>query len=136
MTRDRIIAAARGWLGTPYHHQGRVKGAGVDCLTLLLEVFEEAGVLPHIETPDYPHDWHFHRGEERYLAGLDRHAHPVATPQPGDVAMFRFGRCASHAAIVVDWPTVIHAYYRQGCVYASADDAELSGRLDSFWSVF
>ena len=30
----RVIAAARGWLGTPYHDQASVKSAGCDCLGL------------------------------------------------------------------------------------------------------
>lgn len=133
-TRDRILLAAQDWLGTPYHHRGRVRTFGVDCLTLLLEVYEEAGVVPHIPTPEYPPDWHLHRSEERYLAGLERFSRRVSQPQPGDVAMFRFGRCASHGAIVVEWPRLIHAYWGIGCVEASALDAELNGRLDSFWS--
>ena len=28
--RARIVAAARGWLGTPYRHQASVKGVGCD----------------------------------------------------------------------------------------------------------
>ena len=27
---DLAVAEALTWLGTPYHHQGRVKGVGVD----------------------------------------------------------------------------------------------------------
>ena len=29
--RERLIAEAKEWLGTPYHTGGRVKGAGCDC---------------------------------------------------------------------------------------------------------
>ena len=29
---QRIVAAARGWIGTPYRHQGARKGVGCDCL--------------------------------------------------------------------------------------------------------
>jgi cell wall-associated NlpC family hydrolase len=29
--RAAVVAEARSWLGTPFHHQGRVKAAGVDC---------------------------------------------------------------------------------------------------------
>jgi hypothetical protein len=28
VTREAIVAAARSWLGTPYHHQASVKGVG------------------------------------------------------------------------------------------------------------
>jgi len=30
--RLAVTEEARVWLGTPYHHMGRVKGAGTDCL--------------------------------------------------------------------------------------------------------
>ena len=38
MTVDEIVAAARECLGTPFHHQGRVLGYGLDC----------AGVAAHV----------------------------------------------------------------------------------------
>lgn len=133
--REQIVAEARGWLRTPYRHMARVKGAGVDCAMLLLEVYQATGLVPVFDIDFYPPDWHLHRGEERYLRHITEHAHQVAVPQPGDVALFRFARCVSHGAIVVKWPTVIHAYFRQGVVLADANGGELAGRLDSFWSV-
>ncbi len=33
-----VVRTARTWLGTPYHHQGRLKGVGVDCAGLLIGV--------------------------------------------------------------------------------------------------
>ena len=72
MTRRlQVIAEAETWLRTPYHHMGRIKGGGTDCLMLLAEVFEAAGVIPRIEVPFYPPDWHLHRDAERYLAWAD-----------------------------------------------------------------
>src|SRR5208337_4686669 len=45
--RQAVLAIAESWVGTPFHHQGRVKGrqGGVDCAMLLLEVFLSAGVI-------------------------------------------------------------------------------------------
>jgi NlpC/P60 family putative phage cell wall peptidase len=40
-TREQIVAAARGWLGTPYHHQASVKGVGCDCLGLIRGLWRE-----------------------------------------------------------------------------------------------
>lgn len=136
MTREDVVQAALAWLGTPYHHQGKIKGAGVDCAQLLVAVFHEAGMLPDIDVGYYPHDWHMHRSDEKYLGWVEKYAHRVDTPKPGDVALFKFGRCISHGAIVIEWPRVIHAYIRQGCVLADANDGELDGRLDSFWSLW
>lgn len=133
--RAAIVREAETWLGTKYHHMGRVKGAGVDCAMLLLEVYQACGLVPEIDVAFYPQDWHHHRSEERYLAKISEYARRVDVPQPGDVAMFKFCRCVSHGAIVVAWPRVIHAYFRQGCVYADASKGELAGRVDSFWTV-
>lgn len=133
--REKIVAAAKEWLRTPFHHNARIKGAGCDCLQLLIAVFSEVGLLNKTDFGDYTHDWHMHHNEEKYLEGVMKHAKKVEAPQPGDVALFRFGRCVSHAAIVVDWPLVIHAYHNAGVVYAGAYDAELRGRLHSFWSM-
>lgn len=115
--RASVVARARAWLGTPYHHQGRVLGAGVDCAGLLCEVYREVGLMPEIDAGNYPCDWHLHRGEELILAWADRFAVPVqGEPLPGDAVLFKFGRTFSHACIVVSWPWVIHAERRNGCV--------------------
>lgn len=134
--RQAVIAEARSWLGTPYHHAARIKGAGVDCLMLLAEVYATAGVIePIAEIPYYPRDWMLHRDEERYLSGLLDYCHPVKTPNPGDIALFRFGRTASHGAIVLDWPNVIHAYANEGgVVLSSAITGQLAGRMAGFYS--
>ena len=120
----RVLAVARTWIGTPYHPGGRVKGAGCDCLTLLAEVYSEAGVLPRIHIPYYPQDWHLHRGAERYLEGLLRYSHEIETPpQPGDIALWKFGRCFSHGAIVSEWPRIIHACSGRACTEEDAKAA-------------
>ena len=114
--RQRVVEAAKEFLGTPYHPAGRIKGAGVDCLTLLACVVEEAGLVPHVDIPYYPKDWHLHRDAERYLEGLLQYTREIeGPPLPGDVVLWKFGRCYSHGAIVVEWPVVIHAYVGRNC---------------------
>ena len=135
--RAKVVAEAETWLLTPYHHMGRVKGAGTDCLMLLAEVYEAAGVVPHVEVPFYPPDWHLHRDAERYLDGVMRYAREIAGPPDlGDVAVFRFGRCFAHGAIVTRWPRLIHAYVRTGVTYGDASGAPLAGRPVRFFSPF
>jgi NlpC/P60 family putative phage cell wall peptidase len=135
MTADAVLAEARSWLGTPFHHAAMVKGkrGGVDCAHFLIGVYSAVGRIEAFEPERYPPDWHFHRDAERFLGSVQRYAERVEAGAPADVAMFRFGRCASHAAIVLDWPLVIHAYFRQGVVITDATGAELAGRLHSFW---
>ena len=40
-----VVAAARGWIGVPYLHQGRSR-SGIDCIGLVLQVAREAGIGP------------------------------------------------------------------------------------------
>lgn len=131
-----VLVEAHTWLQTPYHHQGRIKGVGVDCAMLLIEIYHHCGLIPNIDPRPYPPDWHFNRDEERYLTWVKQYAHPVDVPQPGDIALFQFGRCVSHGAIVVAWPTIIHAYLREGCVLADATHGQLVGRLRGFYRIF
>jgi len=133
--RSRVVQEALTWDGTPYHHQARIKGVGVDCGQLLAAVYEDAGVLPHIETGDYPGDWMLHRDEERYLSFVMQYAQEVDAPRPGDIAVFRFGRSYAHGSIVVEWPRIIHAYVRVGVMVDDAgENGALVGRPVRFFS--
>lgn len=133
--RARVVAEARTWLGTPYANLGAVKGAGVDCAMILVRVYQAVGIVPPDFDPrPYSPEWYLHRSEERYLAGLEQWARRVDAPGPGDVALFRFGRTASHGAIVVDDVLMIHAH-RPARVVALQERRALADRLDSYWSV-
>ena len=140
--RAAVVTEAESWIGTPFHHAARVKGAGVDCLMLLAEVYERAGVGPHVEPPFYVPDWHLHRDAERYMEGLLHYAQEIAgTPQgpqplPGDIALFRFGRTFSHGAIVTQWPRLVHAYWSIGVVWGDATLYPLKDRDVRFFSPF
>ncbi|MBF0585130.1 MAG: hypothetical protein HQL80_12980 [Magnetococcales bacterium] len=67
---------------------------------------------------------------------IRRYARPTATPAPGDIALFRFGRCVSHAGILLPEPRqVIHAFAGSGVIVSSMDGQELNGRFNSVWTV-
>jgi cell wall-associated NlpC family hydrolase len=131
-----IIDIARTWLKTRFHHGARVRGGGVDCAQLLIAVFAEAGLIADFDTDHYPPDWMQHRSEERFLSFVTDRAELVDSPLPGDVALYTVGRCFSHGAIVIDWPTIIHASNRDRMVcLADGTQGWLSGRAVQFWRV-
>ncbi|MEQ1205780.1 NlpC/P60 family protein, partial [Acinetobacter baumannii] len=106
---ELAVQEALTWLGTPYHHQGRVKGVGVDCGTLICEVYEKVGLMDHLDPRPYPPDWHMHQMGERYLEHIRCVCFEVdGPPEPGDIVLYKIGKCVSHGAIVVEWPTIIH----------------------------
>jgi NlpC/P60 family putative phage cell wall peptidase len=135
--RQAIIKEARTWIGTRFHHRAWVKGAGCDCLGLIYGVYRAVGLIDEIEIPFYRPDFMHHRSDETYLGGLLQYGHTVERPEPGDVAMFKYGRVFGHAAIVIAWPRLIHAFAERGEVcLGDADQGRLRGRHLVFLSVF
>ncbi|MGV0960107.1 MAG: hypothetical protein ACOYB1_09750 [Limnohabitans sp.] len=129
--QQQVLAEAHTWLGTPWHHEGAIKGAGVDCAMLLVRVFATVGAIPDIDPRPYPMDHMLHSGEERFLGWLQQYADPVTSgesPLPGDVVVYRVGRCFSHGAIVTQWPYIIHAFRDERRVVVTPFSA---GRLAS-----
>ncbi len=143
--RVAVVAAARSWLGTPYHHAADVKGrkGGVDCAMLLVRVYCDLGLVEPFDPRPYTRDWFLHRNEERYLGFLLARSREVREPGIGDVMLFRVGRCLAHGGIVTrsDPLTIVHAFANARCVIEDeiARNAELVARLGqakfaSYWS--
>ncbi len=108
--RDRVVKEALSFIGTPYRECARLKGGGVDCLTLVAECFVRTGLIEEIDIPPYNPQWHLHRDKELYIEGLLEYTREIFTlPQAGDIAMWKFARTFSHGALVLDWPEVIHS---------------------------
>ena len=96
--QDRIVAAARGWLGTPYRHQASLK--------------ETVGSEPEAPPP-YAPDW-AEAGANGLLEAARRHLLEVerSSVQPGDVLLFawREGLPPKHCAFATSADTMIHAH--------------------------
>ncbi len=111
--RCAIVTAARSWIGTPYRHQGRLKGVGCDCLGLLVGVWrdvtgEEAGPLP-----PYTPDWAEALKRETFADGLRQHLDEIdpREAREGDLVLFRWRAHlpAKHAGILTVRDRMIHA---------------------------
>ena len=114
---------ARGWVRTPYYHSAALKGVGIDCARILIEVYADAGLIERFDPGRYTRDWHLHRNEERYLETIESFTGPPIKesasiqswheegykPLTGDIIVWRVGRTYSHSAIVTGWPSVVHA---------------------------
>lgn len=119
----RIVAEARGWIGTPYVHQASCKGAGTDCLGLLRGVWRAVlGPEPEV-VPAYTPDWSEPGRDEVLLRAAFQwlRPKPLGAAAPGDVLLFRMrqGSVAKHlgiAAALSPKPSFIHAYTGHGVV--------------------
>jgi NlpC/P60 family putative phage cell wall peptidase len=116
-----VLAIARGWIGTPYRHQGSARGIGCDCLGLVRGIWREIyGQEPEDPGP-YGMDWAERSGEERLMAAAARHcgaAFGTGEMAPGDLLLFRWQAqaAAKHAGILSAPRRFIHAYEQAGVV--------------------
>lgn len=132
-TGQDIVNEARTWLGTPFHHQGRAKGAGVDCVGLPGMSAQSVGFKVEDRTgysrlPD----------GETLEAELDRQmlcvwqrgmGDPLAVLQPGDVPLFRMPRLPRHVGIYCGVVDGEHRF-----IHATSDVGKVVEiNLDAYW---
>lgn len=132
--RQLIVEEAKSWLRTPFHHEARIKGAGVDCGTLIAEVFERTGLIPHVKIPHYSRDFMLHRDQEWYLQLVMEYFNEIAAPLlPADIILVKNGRLYSHGMIIVNHPLVVHASSLDKMViYADISLSPLSCKMRYF----
>lgn len=112
-TRKAIIAEARSWIGTPYHHQASLKDVGCDCLGLIRGVWRAIYGTEPEGPPPYSRDWAEAQGREILAETARRHMTEVAITDicPGDFLLFAMNaHCpAKHCAIFVAPDRMVHA---------------------------
>ena len=76
-SRDRRSSrAARRYIGTPYHHQAALAGAGCDCLGLIRGVWRDLYGSEPEAPPPYRPDWGETGAVEHMLEAAARHMRP------------------------------------------------------------
>lgn len=121
-TRTAVVEESRTWLGTPWKHQGRLKGAGVDCAGLVVCVAKAVG----IELADsfaYSHRPRF--DSLKQACELRLTLIPISEARAGDVLLFTFATWPGHVGILSDDSVLIHAYEPRGKV--------VEHRMDKWW---
>jgi NlpC/P60 family putative phage cell wall peptidase len=116
----KVVAAARRWLGTPYHDQASVTGVGCDCLGLARGVWREVVGPEPLMAPPYSRDWG-ETGPREVLAEGARACMIETEPSqaaPGALLLFRMAprAIAKHVGILTDSDRFIHAYERLGVI--------------------
>jgi NlpC/P60 family putative phage cell wall peptidase len=120
VSSEQVVLQARTWLHTPYHHQGRLKGVGVDCAGLVIGVAHELGlstfdISGYTARPD---------GDSLRQA-CQAQMRPLALDQlrPGDVLLFRFDAHPGHLGFLSAAQTLLHAYLPRRKVVEHSLDA-------------
>ncbi|MBC2774413.1 C40 family peptidase [Rhizobium sp. AQ_MP] len=118
-----VLALAGTWIGTPYRHQGAMKGVGCDCLGLIRGIWRELYGAEPEAVPAYAPDWAERAGEERLIEAAERHFEAVLSieqSRPGDLVLFRFRPhlAAKHAGILALLPAEHDQADKDGSGYA------------------
>ena len=138
-----IVHCARSWLGTRFHHQGRLKKTalhkgGVDCLGLLVGVAAELGLhaLTAADETNYSH----HPDAVRLRKRLSALLTPILSDQiaPGDVLLLDIDGNPQHLALVSDIGGalgIIHAYAPARAVVEHQLDAWWQKRIEAAFRI-
>ena len=123
---ERVLLVAAQSIGTPFQHQGRVAGVGLDCVGLYVHICKEAG-LPYMDANGYPRNPYDGQLEKQLDAQpcLER----VELAEPGDIMAMRISKQPQHVGI--------HAGFIDGHAYIIHASSEHGGtvmhRIDDLW---
>lgn len=113
ISRAQVVTTAREWIGTRFHHQASVKGAGCDCIGLIRGVARELGLVDPFETGEASKYFGYGRTPDPtlLLEACDAYMDP-GTGDLGDVLVMRFEKEPQHFAFVscLSPRRMIHAY--------------------------
>lgn len=125
MSPDKIIAVARGAIGTPFRHQGRSLDTGLDCVGLACYIADACG-LGYDDLKGYSRT----PGNGLLEAALDGQPclERIPAPEPGCLLLLRISRSPQHAAILAG-DTLIHAWSDAGKVCEHVFDAAWRRRV-------
>lgn len=128
MTRDEYVAEVLAHIGTPYHHQGRLKGVGVDCIGLFVSA---ANICGHEMSA--PNDYLMVPDRGKLLQHLGDVAYPINMTEilPGDLLVFRIYSQPQHVGVVVSLNPLemVHTYMTVGKVVRVPVDSTWESRI-------
>lgn len=117
--RDVVVATARTYLNTPFHHQARLKGVGIDCVGLIICTAKELGLVPPtFDVKGYPAvpDGHsFMHLVQKYMVEIDR-----VDAQQGDVMVMRYDADPQHMAFLSP-----HRHGNLGIIHAASNEGRV-----------
>lgn len=118
---NKIVEIARTYIGTPFHHQGRKKDVGVDCVGLLVCIGAELQYKSKNGTEFYDIKGYTRQPDGKMLlSALQEHLIeiPKEDMQPGDIVCVAFDKHPQHVGVLADYRhgglSMIHADGKRG----------------------
>ncbi|MBN8828629.1 MAG: hypothetical protein J0H68_07975 [Sphingobacteriia bacterium] len=116
MNKEDIILTARSWIGTKFHHQGRIKQngnnkGGCDCIGLIIGIAKELGINIYDESgySKLPNNYLLEEKLNHYLIKKD-----IKDISISDIALFRISEFPQHVGIISNYDLhelgIIHSF--------------------------
>lgn len=111
-TPEQIADEAASWVGTPFHHQGRAKGLGVDCIGLIVGVCKNLNLDSGNVDAVTGQNVRLHEYDVSNYSALPNKTQlsetlakfcvlaESANPQLGDIILFTMQRWPQHVGVV------------------------------------
>lgn len=133
LNSEAVLREARSWLGTPYRHMAREKGAAVDCVQFVLAVGEAVGASGRIDPG--PYRMINHPTKTRQLA--ERFGIEIPEPALGSIVFWgRKQNFPTHFGFLTDLygaRSVIHCDPGYGKVVEHTIPPEQLVLINSYW---
>ena len=140
MMNNKLYETALSYVGTPHINGANVKGAGLDCCTLITNIYKEMGWADIPMEFGYSGDWYCQKDcKELVLAYLTKYCYEVDELQPGDVISYRWGHSNyAHLSMYIGNGCIIHCSADNGTCITDLDDpllldAKGRSRATGFW---
>lgn len=135
ITEQELVNEIKSWIGTPWKHGIALKGYGTDCIQFIVVIAKKAEWIPEsYKSPVYNQDWALHNSRSLLLDEVMKFASLVTgKPITGDILIFRYGKCGSHAGICIGEDKMVHAYITIGVMEDNI--SRYANRLLSVWRI-
>ncbi len=135
LTRMDIVREARTWIGTPFSHQGSLKGVACDCIGLIKAVGMQfklmdydpnsAEALSYANYSMMPDSKRMREALSRWFISI-----PVQDAEVADFYFMAWGREPQHVALITDHG-IIHSYSGAGKVVEHGMDERWKQRISA-----
>lgn len=111
MIREEVCKKALEYLDTPFHHQGRKKGVGLDCAGFIVELAKECKLYKGnvVDMKNYSAKPDGVSLRKTLLQGTAKEK-TFTDIKIGDIILFRFLQNPQHLALYMPNNKIIHAY--------------------------
>jgi cell wall-associated NlpC family hydrolase len=134
--QERLLYHAGQWVGTPFVAHAGVRGAGVDCVNLVAQIYIACEFLNEFRPPAYAMDGGKHNERSQLIRWIeDSHKFArVQTPAPGDTLCFLWrGQSEHHAGLMLHGDDFMHVMERRKVQVSSLTDRTYQRTLTAIY---